>query len=91
MEIDMAEQDETQPRPELYADFLQQNLAALNNSAGQLRANAMYEAGRKVGQVEGQQLLLANMVKMFGPEAVAKAADSPPLKLAEGEDTPADG
>jgi len=76
-EIDMKEQDETQPKPELNAAFLKQNLDALNNSAGQLRANAMYEAGRKVGQVEGQQLLLANMVKMFGAEAVAQMADTP--------------
>ena len=73
----MTEQDETQPKPELNAAFLKQNLDALNNSAGQLRANAMYEAGRKVGQVEGQQLLLANMVKMFGAEAVAQMADTP--------------
>lgn len=80
----MAKQDEK--APELNVAFLQQNLDALNISAGQLRANAMYEAGRKAGQVEGQQLLLANMVKMFGAEAVAKAAPEPTpaaLKLAK--------
>ena len=80
----MAEQDEK--APELNADFLKQNLDALNKSAGQLKASAMYEAGHKAGQVEGQQLLLANMVKMFGEDAVAKVA--PQLAEKPPEDAP---
>jgi len=63
----MAKQDEKKPeKPELTVNFLEQNLVALNGSANQIKASAMYEAGRKAGQVEGQQLLLTNMVKMFG-------------------------
>jgi len=80
----MAKQDEY--KAELNVSFLQQNLDALNKSAGQLKANAMYEAGRKAGQVEGQQLLLENMVNMFGEDAVAKVA--PQLAEKPPEDAP---
>jgi len=83
----MAKQDEY--KAELNVSFLQQNLDALNKSAGQLKANAMYEAGRKAGQVEGQQLLLANMVKMFGAEVVdlaaPKLAEKPPEDAPKGK------
>ena len=76
----MAEQDEN--KPELDAEFLSKNLDALNSAASGIQANAMYEAGKKVGQVEGQQILLANMVKMFGAEKVAKVAGEPRPKPA---------
>lgn len=71
----------------LTKELLEQNLAGLQQQAGSVQANAMYEAGRKVGQVEGQQALLKGMIELFGAEEVANAADEDPelLKLVEGE------
>jgi len=72
----------------LTKELLEQNLAGLQQQAGSVQANAMYEAGRKVGMVEGQQALLKGMIQMFGAEEVAKATDDPDLKLADAKDAP---
>ena len=74
-------------KQKLTKELIEQNLVALNNQAPSVQANAMLEAGKAIGRVEGQVALLKQLAELVGQDEVDEAP--PKLKLADA-DAPGD-
>ena len=77
-------------KQKLTKELVDQNLANLNAQAGNVQANAMLEAGKAIGRVEGQKALLEQLSTMFDEPEVDKLAAEMETGLKLVKNEPAD-